>query len=189
MLTNPVYSQVNCSDTTDSLSPIVLINENVNLISEFTYYEATLLKKTLFEKGYGYKFELKISDSCFISAFIVSAKEKIDARNNNKFRLEVGKSYRVKLIDYFEQPIPLGIETKYIYDVILGSNKISVLTAVNGNLFSKIFISPNIVDKYYFDPPSDSIEANFYISTEINKVIFDFYVCLQSPEFDRHVFR
>jgi hypothetical protein len=173
ILTNPLVSQ-NYIDNSDNEDPIKLINENVSLISEYNYYEATLLKKTTFENGYGYKFKLKISDSCFASAFIVSAKEKIEVDNESINKLEVGKSYHIKLIDYFEQPIPLGIETKYIYDVLLGSDKISVLTAVNGNLFSKIYISPNIIDKYYFNPSSDLTETNFTISTDVKKFIFEF---------------
>jgi len=146
---------------------IIIENDPVFQISELTYYKAEVLKKMKFKNGFLTLFNLSISDSNYAYIYVVSGNEKT---KKSKEKLKVGKVYYIQLIDYFDHFLTLSIEHKEVYDVMLGNNKISILSGVQDAIFSKIFVSPNIFDLYYVD--SITVQQN---KAEVNLVYENLY--------------
>lgn len=140
------------------------------LYSDSVYYDCMVCRIDEYNEGYGILVSSNIED---IPVF--SAKNK----STYKHRIKIGKSYKMKLIRYFERPIIRSIEYKHIYNIMLGAKTINVLST---GQFSYLFISPNINGLSYFEPKIvDSLELiKKQKETEMTSFLYDFIISISN---------
>lgn len=123
------------------------------LFSDTVFYDCRVHRIDEFNEGYGFNVESKI-DEIPVLGYIISAKNK----NAKGKKIKSGRrhSYKLKLIRYFEKPLIRPIERRPIYDVLLDTNVIGVLST---GWFCYLFVSPSIDGLTYIEPEkADSIE-------------------------------
>jgi len=111
---------------------------------------------------------------------VISKKEK----NTNP--IEIGKSYKFKLLRYFENQLSVNIEYKEIYDVMLGAKTIGILSL---GWFNYLFVSPNLNSLNYIDSLNvDIIEKNIKKKDErLQKFICDFLKTISFNEYSNNL--
>jgi hypothetical protein len=106
-----------------------------------------------FNEGYGLDVESKI-DGIPVWGYIVTTKNK--STKGKKIKSGNRHSYKLKLIQYFEKPLIRTIERRPIYDVLLDTSVIGVLSTGS---FCYLFVSPSIDGLTYIEPVKvDSVE-------------------------------
>jgi len=131
----------------------VLNDDFAFLFSDTVFYDCRVHRIDEFNEGYGFWVESKI-DEIPVLGYIISAKNK----NAKGKKIKSGRrhSYKLKLIRYFEKPLLRHIEHLHIYDVLLDTNVINVLSIGS---FCYLFVSPSIDGLTYIEPEkADSIE-------------------------------
>jgi hypothetical protein len=128
-------------------------NDFAFLFSDTVFYDCKVRGIDEFNEGYGFNVESKI-DGIPVWGYIVTAKNK--STKGKKIKSGNRHSYKLKLIRYFEKPLIRPIERRPIYDVLLDTSVIGVLSTGS---FCYLFVSPSIDGLTYIEPEkADSIE-------------------------------
>jgi len=167
----------------------ILINDSAHLIKSGCIYETEVLSIRKMRTGFGLFLKVYIGENQDAFCFVVSNKIESQNLNESQFKhIRSGDKLKLLLIDYFNHELVLSIENKRIYDVLLGEDNVIIPAGVYGFGFSRIFISPNIMSKYYIeDIPDKSIFLDSTnIPIKLNNTILQFINCISfDKEFNK----
>jgi hypothetical protein len=167
----------------------IFINDSAHLIKSGCIYETEVLSIRKMRTGFGFFLKVNIGENQDAYCFVVS--NVIECQNLNKTQfnyIRSGDKLKLVLIDYFNDELVLSIENKRIYDVLLGEDKVVIPAGVYGFGFSRIFVSPNIMSRYYCeDIPDKSIFLeSTNIPIKLNSTILQFINCISfDKEFEK----
>jgi len=128
----------------------IFINDSAHLVQSGNVYEAEVLTISRMKAGFGFFLKVNIGENQNAYCFLVSNKTSAEFINKKKcLPIKKGEKMQLLLVDYFQSELVLSIEYKRIYDVLLGEEKVAVPAGIYGFGFSRIFVSPNVMNRYY----------------------------------------
>lgn len=162
----------------------IFLNDSANLIQSGIVYETEILSIKELKNGFGFFVKVKIENNKHAFAFIVSTTKENLSNIGDYKAIHKGDKLKLLLIDYFDEPLCLSIEYKRVYEVLLGNEKVVIPAGVNGWLFNRIFVSPQIKSHFFketkenteFQKISDDLtfRINYSIVKFINHVSFEY---------------
>ncbi len=167
----------------------IVLNDSSHLIQSGYFYDAEVLSIKKLKTGIGVFVKVKIDENKDAYGFVISCNRSLNKKHTMKCKhLHKGDVYRMLLIDYFNEMLVLSIEYKRVYDVLLGEQKIVVPAGINGFYFSRIFVSPNIKNGFYYEETSipDMERYMEKKSTQLKDFLMQFINCIS---FDKEFYK
>jgi len=154
LISNPIFSQ-NLQDRRDfekkmlpkdplePEKPLIWNNSIDFLINDSLYYDVKIRNIHSLKNGYLINANTNTDDySGYITIFTAKEKER------NCQKIEVGNTYKMQLMRYYEIPTIKSNEAILIYDVMLGKNTMNILSTVCYNYF---LVTHNLKGLCYID--------------------------------------
>jgi len=139
-----------------------ITNDNSFLINDSKYYSFKVISIYKLEDAFFIQLQTQI-DNRNVIAYVVS----VNLKDKNKDKIKIGKTYRMKLLRYYEKPLSRSIEYKKNYDLMIGNHLVSILST---GWFPYIFVTQNLRGLNYINEIDTSLSVLKIPQNDFNKI-------------------